>query len=89
MQEQANVVSIVCNDRGYGAMRRHQRLKFGGRIIASDLITPDFAKLAESFGAGGYRLETPDELGPALAEALTGGRPAVIDLPLTLEIPWR
>jgi thiamine pyrophosphate-dependent acetolactate synthase large subunit-like protein len=89
VQEQAQVVSIVCNDRGYGAMRRHQRLKFGGRIIASDLATPDFAKLAESFGAAGYRLETPDELGPALREALAGGLPAVIDLPLTLEIPWR
>jgi thiamine pyrophosphate-dependent acetolactate synthase large subunit-like protein len=89
VQEGANVVSIVCNDRGYGAMRRHQRLKFGGRIIASDLVTPDFAALARSCGAEGYRLESPAELGPALREALGCGKPAVIDLPLTLDIPWR
>lgn len=89
VQEGANVVAIICNDRGYGAMRRHQRLKFGGRIIAADLVTPDFAALARSFGAAGYRLESPAELGPALAEALRCGKPAVIDLPLTLDLPWR
>lgn len=89
VQEGAAVVSIICNDHGYGAMRRHQRLKFGGRIIASDLVTPDFAALAHSFGAAGYRLESPAELGPALAEALRCGKPAVIDVPLTLDLPWR
>ena len=89
VQEGVNVVAIICNDRGYGAMRRHQRLRYDGRIFASDLATPDFAALARSFGAAGYTLEAPDELGPALCEALGAKRPAVIDVPLTLDLPWR
>jgi acetolactate synthase-1/2/3 large subunit len=89
VQEGAGVVAIVCNDGGYGAMRRHQRLKFGGRIYASDLVTPDFAALARACGVDGYALAGPDELGPALEQALRNNRPAVIDLPLTLDLPWR
>lgn len=89
VQAGANVVSIVCNDGGYNAMRRHQRLRYGDdRIFASDLATPDFAALARSFGAVGFTLQAPDELGPALREALAAGRPAVIDLPLALDLPW-
>jgi acetolactate synthase-1/2/3 large subunit len=89
IQAGANVVSIVCNDRGYEAMRRHQRKRPGGRVFASDLVTPDFAALARSFGALGFSLQSPDELGPALREALAAKRPAVIDLPLCLDLPWQ
>lgn len=90
LQAGANVVCIVCNDGGYNAMRRFQRLRYGAdRLLASDLVTPDFAMLARSFGAQGYSLETPDDLGPALREALAARRPAVIDLPLALDLPWR
>jgi acetolactate synthase-1/2/3 large subunit len=89
IQAGANVVSIVCNDHGYEAMRRHQRKRPGGRVFASDLVTPDFAALARSFGALGFSLQSPDELGPALREALAARRPAVIDLPLCLDLPWQ
>lgn len=89
VQAGANVVSIVCNDGGYNAMRRHQRNRYGeDHIFASDLVTPDFAAFARSFGAAGYTLQSPDELGPALREALAARRPAIIDLPLALELPW-
>jgi acetolactate synthase-1/2/3 large subunit len=88
VQAGANVVCIVCNDYGYQAMRRHQRLRYGDRVFASDLVTPDFAALARSFGALGITLESPTELGPALREALAAKRPAVIDLPLSLDLPW-
>jgi acetolactate synthase-1/2/3 large subunit len=89
IQAEANVVCIVCNDHGYEAMRRHQRNRFGGRVVASDLVTPDFAALARSFGALGYSLGSPDELGAAVGEALAAKRPAVIDLPLSLSLPWQ
>ncbi len=89
IQAGANVVSIVCNDQGYEAMRRHQRKRYGSRVFASDLVTPDFAALARSFGALGFSLQSPDELGPALREALDAKRPAVIDLPLSLDLPWQ
>jgi thiamine pyrophosphate-dependent acetolactate synthase large subunit-like protein len=39
----------------------------------------DYAKLAESMGCLGLRVEHPDELGDALRQAFAAGRPAVID----------
>ena len=88
VQEQVGVVCVICNDKGYNAMRRHQRRRYGGHLYAVDLATPDFAAFARSFGALGYTLESPADLGPALREALAARRPAVIDVPLALEIPW-
>ncbi|HET6318435.1 MAG TPA: thiamine pyrophosphate-dependent enzyme, partial [Chloroflexota bacterium] len=88
VQAGANIVIVVCNDRGYGAMRLHQQRRFG-RFIASDLTTPDFAAVAEAFGARGLRLQSTGDIGPALAAAVADDRPVLIDVPLALTIPWR
>jgi thiamine pyrophosphate-dependent acetolactate synthase large subunit-like protein len=88
VQAGANIVIVVCNDRGYGAMRMHQRRRFG-RFIASDLLTPDFAAVAQAFGARGMRVESANDIGPALEAALAESRPVLIDVPLALTIPWR
>ncbi len=39
----------------------------------------NFAKVAESLGCVGMRVETPSEMAPALERALDAGRPVVID----------
>jgi acetolactate synthase-1/2/3 large subunit len=88
VQARANIVIVVCNDAGFGAMRLHQRRRFG-RFIASDLATPDFAAVADAFGATGRRLATPAALGPALQAARSETRPVLIDVPLALDLPWR
>ncbi len=88
VQSGANIVIVVCNDKGYGAMRMHQQRRFG-RFIASDLVTPDFAAVAQAFGARGIRVESASEIGPALASALAESQPVLIDVPLALSIPWR
>jgi acetolactate synthase-1/2/3 large subunit len=88
VQAGANIVIIVCNDRGYGAMRMHQQRRFG-RFIASDLATPDFAAVAQAFGARGISLQSAGDLRPALESALGDSRPVLIDVPLALTIPWR
>jgi len=88
VQAQANIIIVVCNDRGFGAMRLHQQRRFG-RFIASDLTTPDFAGVAEAFGASGRRLASPAELGPALQDSRSATRPVLIEVPLALDLPWR
>jgi hypothetical protein len=45
---------------------------------------PDFVKLAEYFGAKGYRVFSDDELAPILRNALTEDGPAVIDCRLII-----
>ena len=55
-------------------------------------LTSDGLAAGAAWAAGdaaGYKLDSPAELGPALTEALAADRPAVIDVPLTLDVPWR
>ena len=77
-----NVVAIVFNDGAYGNVKRIQKDRFGGRYIASDLLNPDFVRLAESFGAAGRRAENPAQLREALEWALQQNAPVVIDAPV-------
>jgi acetolactate synthase I/II/III large subunit len=74
------VVAIVFNDHAYGNVRRIQREMFGGRLIASDLYNPDFAKFAGSFGMDYWKADSPETLAPALDAALATGRPAFIEV---------
>ena len=77
-----NVVVLVFNNSAYGNVRRDQIEGFGGRVIASDLVNPDFVAFAESFGARGMRATTPDELRTALETALAAGAPVLIEVPV-------
>jgi len=85
------VVVLVFNNNSYGNVRRDQRERFDGRVVASDLVNPDFVRLAESFGVGAARVTSPDGFRPALEEALGNGGPYLIDIevPRDSEVsPW-
>lgn len=82
VQHGIDVVALVFNDGAYGNSNRDQRERFGGREYGTELRNPDFAKLAEAFGADGIKLTHSDQVGGALAEALANGRPTVIEVPI-------
>jgi acetolactate synthase-1/2/3 large subunit len=91
VQFKIGVVVLVFNNNSYGNVRRDQRERFEGRIVASDLVNPDFVKLAESFGVGAARVTSPDHFRPALEKALADGGPYLIDIevPRDSEVsPW-
>jgi acetolactate synthase I/II/III large subunit len=91
VQYNIGVVALVFNNNSYGNVRRDQRERFDGRIVASDLVNPDFVKLAESFGVAASRVTTPDHFKPALEKALAHGGPYLIDIevPRDSEVsPW-
>lgn len=75
------LVVLVWRDNGYGVIRWKQQLRFG-RTSAVEFGNPDLVQYARSFGAIGYRVAEPSELGPVLEEALTSKVPAVIDCPV-------
>src|SRR5262249_15738254 len=50
VEEKAEIVFVLMNDRGYGVIRNIQDAQYGGRRSYADLRTPDFAMLAASFG---------------------------------------
>ena len=74
-----NVVTIIMNNNSYGAPKAFQKLTFG-TDFGSDYINPDFAKLAEDFGARGWTVEKPEEIADSIRSALDCGKPAVIDV---------
>ena len=75
VQFKIGVVTLVFNNNAYGNVRRDQRERFDGRVVAADLVNPDFVKLAEFFGVGAARVTSPDQFKPALEKALADGGP--------------
>jgi acetolactate synthase I/II/III large subunit len=91
VQFNIGVVTLVFNNNAYGNVRRDQRERFDGRVVASDLVNPDFVKLAESFGVAAARVTSPETFRPALEKALAHGGPYLIDIevPRDSEVtPW-
>ena len=90
VQYNVPVVAVVFADGAYGNVKRMQRQMYDERVIATDLTNPDFVRLAESFGAAGYRAETPEALATCLADAFRRNGPAVIEVPFgDTPDPWK
>ncbi len=78
-REGIKVRVLVINDNMYRVLNLRQRLQCGGRILGTCHGNPDFAALARTFGASGWRLERPEEIVTVLEEALSAPGPAVVD----------
>lgn len=91
VQFNIGVVTLVFNNNAYGNVRRDQRERFDGRVVASDLVNPDFVKLAESFGVAAARVTAPDQFKAAMEKALAHGGPYLISVEVTRDSevsPW-
>ncbi len=75
-----NVITIVFRDDAYGNVARDLEEMFDG-TYETDLLNPDLAKFAESFGAVGMRADHPQALEKLLPQALESRAPVVIDVP--------
>jgi len=75
-----NTVTVVMNNGCWGAEKAYQRDFFNERYIGADVSSPPFDKVAELYGAKGYRVDKLGELGGAIQAALVCGKPAVIDV---------
>ena len=84
VQERAPVVWVIFNDRALGWPRWTQQTALGGRVIATEFHARfDFVTVARAAGCWAQRVETPEELGPALEAAKRAnadGVPAVVDV---------
>lgn len=76
------VVSVVFNDGAFGNVRRMQQEKHGNRVVATDLVNPDFVRLAESFGISAQRVDGPAALRTALERAIAAREPALLEVPV-------
>lgn len=76
-----NFVCLIFNDGGYGLIEWKEKMRYK-RDFFVKFNNPDFVKLAESFGAKGYRVTSENELLPILKDALIQDVPAIIDCPV-------
>lgn len=84
--EDIPVIVMVLNNSSLGMVAQWQRLFFGKRYSHTDLRgVPDFAKLAEAFGARGVRVNSLNELEQVLREAIKSDVTVVIDVPISKE----
>lgn len=91
VQENIAVIAVVFNNSAYGNVRRDQKRLFSGRTNATELTNPDFMALAASFGAKGYRVDSPETLRPALRQAIKDDKPALIEVTIDPDqevSPW-
>jgi acetolactate synthase-1/2/3 large subunit len=88
VQERADLVLLVMNDRGYGVIRNIQDARYGGRRMYADLHTPDFEALARGFGLGYRRLADLDCAETTLRAALAEAGPSLIEIDMTAIGPF-
>lgn len=83
--EELPLITCIFNNQSLGMVRQWQKLFYGKRYGMTNMcsgaedrktdgqsfhpFTPDFVKLAESYGAKGIRVYTPDEIAPAFEAA--------------------
>ncbi len=97
VREKAAVKVFVMNDSQYRVLNIRQKLTFGGRVYGTEHGNPDFAALARSFGAAGYRLDRDSDTSEVLERAVAEEGPVVVDVmidpdelpPLNLEANLR
>jgi acetolactate synthase-1/2/3 large subunit len=79
--EDLPIVVVIVNNGYLGMVQQWQNMFFDDRLSQVHLThqVPDYAMLAEAYGAAGFTVSSEEELEPALAEALSLGRTAVVD----------
>ncbi len=73
-------IVLVVNNGMYGTIRMHQERLFPGRVVGTDLVNPDFAAFARSFGCHAETVERTEHVEAAFERAVESGKPAVLDL---------
>jgi acetolactate synthase-1/2/3 large subunit len=84
------IVWVVMNNNAFGTIAGLQKAHFGltyGTTFPGDSadpgLRPDYAAIAQAYGATGIRIDSAAAFRPALAEAIGMGTPVVLDVPMT------
>ncbi len=75
------IVVVIVNNGYLGMVRQWQDMFSEARFSQVHLThaVPDYARLAQAYGAAGFTVDNEDDLAEVLAEAMDCGRTAVVD----------
>jgi len=81
VREKINVKTFILNDNSYRVLFATQMMTLG-ISYGTEHTNPDFVKLAEVFGARGYRIEKPDDAEKILKEVIMEKTPCIVEIPV-------
>jgi len=88
VQERADVVIVLMNDRGYGVIRNIQDAQYGGRRYYADILTPDFGAHAQAVGMPYERVQDLARLDGVLGEAFSRSGPTLVEIDMVAVGPF-
>jgi acetolactate synthase-1/2/3 large subunit len=74
------ITFVVISNAVYGWIKAGQKTGYGARYFSVDFGVTDHAKVAEAFGVKSWRVTQPEQLKGALREALSAGKPTLVDI---------
>src|SRR5262249_44706344 len=80
VQERAELVVMVMNDRGYGVIKHIQGALQDGRMYFGDLQSSDFQKLAAVAGLPSIHVGSTEALQPAIRQAFATPGPVLVEV---------
>ncbi len=80
VQEEADMVIVLMNDKGYGVIKNIQDAQYGGRRHYVELHTPDYAQLCQSLGMRHTRVSSLDQVEGALQQAMAQKGPFMLEV---------
>lgn len=79
VQEKINIKIAIINNGFLGMVRQWQEFFYDKRYVATPLVAPDFAALANAFGIRGERITSRGDVLPAIRSARESSETVLID----------
>jgi len=79
VQERLPIPIVICNDHGFGEIRRNENARHPGVFIAVDNTTPDLELLASAYGAEYSRPRDAKDLASSIVQAFSADVPTLIE----------
>ena len=74
------ITLVVISNGGYGWIKAGQRSGYGGRYFSVDFDRSDHAAIARAYGLEAWRVQEPQALRRALADAIAADGPTLVDV---------
>ena len=76
------VVTLIMNSNCWGSEKAYQKHFYNERYIGCDIGNPRYDQFARLFGAAGYYVDHPDQVGDAIKAAIAADKPAIVEIPI-------
>ena len=75
-----NTITIIMNNKSWGAEKAYQRDYYNKRYIGTDIKSPPFHKVAKLYGAIGYNITKLSQFKNILKKSLKSKKPVIINI---------